>query len=86
MFNFFIEVSLVDDLIDVFCCIIVWGVYLGELVCIFFFILCNGVEWCSMVCYIVDVYGYVDVSMNLVIDGDYYGIDFMGLLWLQKLV
>jgi hypothetical protein len=44
----------------------------------------NGAQWQSSACYIADAYGNVDVSMNPAIDGDYYGIDPMGLLWSQQ--
>ncbi|MGO0792341.1 acyl-CoA thioesterase/BAAT N-terminal domain-containing protein [Herbaspirillum seropedicae] len=82
--NFSIEVSRADDLIDVPRRIIVRGAHPGEPVRISSATLRNGTQWRSTACYIADAHGNVDVSMNPAIDGDYYGIDPMGLLWSQK--
>jgi hypothetical protein len=82
--NFSIEVSPADDLIDVPRRIIVRGAHPGEPVRISSATVRNGAQWRSTACYIADAYGHVDVSMNPAIDGDYYGIDPMGLLWSQK--
>lgn len=82
--NFSIEVSPADDLIDVPRRIIVRGAHPGEPVRISSATLRNGTQWRSTACYIADAHGNVDVSMNPAIDGDYYGIDPMGLLWSQK--
>lgn len=82
--NFSIEVTPADDLIDVPRRIVVRGAHPGEPVRVSSATVRNGALWQSSACFIADAYGNVDLSMNPAIDGDYYGIDPMGLLWSQK--
>lgn len=82
--NFSITVTPADDLVDVPRRIVVRGAHPGEPVRLSSSTVRNGVEWASSACFIADAHGDVDVSMNPAIDGDYYGIDPMGLLWSQK--
>ncbi|NUU00986.1 acyl-CoA thioester hydrolase/BAAT C-terminal domain-containing protein [Herbaspirillum robiniae] len=82
--NFSIEASPADDLIDVPRRIVVRGAHPGEPVRVSSSTVRNGVEWQSSACFIADAHGDVDLSRNRAVDGDYTGIDAMGLFWSQR--
>ncbi|MBP0597974.1 acyl-CoA thioesterase/BAAT N-terminal domain-containing protein [Herbaspirillum sp. LeCh32-8] len=82
--NFSIDVTPEDDLIDVPRRIVVRGAHPGEPVRVSSSTVRNGAEWRSTACFIADATGCVDLSMSPAVDGDYHGIDPMGLLWSQQ--
>jgi dienelactone hydrolase len=78
-----IDVSPADDLIDVPRRIVVRGAAPGEQVRVSSGTLRNGAQWQSSACFVANAQGEVDLGMSPAIDGDYRGIDAMGLLWSQ---
>ncbi|WP_050470100.1 acyl-CoA thioester hydrolase/BAAT C-terminal domain-containing protein [Herbaspirillum chlorophenolicum] len=84
MSSFSIAVTPADDLIDVPRRIVVRGVAPGETVRVSSSTVRNGAEWASSACFIADAQGEVDLAMSPALDGDYGGIDPMGLLWSQQ--
>ncbi|WDZ94830.1 acyl-CoA thioester hydrolase/BAAT C-terminal domain-containing protein [Herbaspirillum sp. WKF16] len=82
--NFAISATPADALIDVPRRIVVSGALPGEPVRVSSATVRHGVEWRSSACFLADASGCVDLSMSPAIDGDYQGIDPMGLLWSQQ--
>lgn len=73
-----------DDLIDVPRRIVVRGAQPGEVVQVSSSTLRNGAGWRSRAAFVADANGEVDLSLAPAIDGDYIGIDPMGLIWSQQ--
>lgn len=82
--DFAIEVTPADGLVDVPRRIVVSGALPGEPVRVSSSTVRNGAEWTSSACFIADANGCVDLGMSPAVDGDYHGIDPMGLLWSQR--
>ncbi|MBB5391009.1 MULTISPECIES: acyl-CoA thioester hydrolase/BAAT C-terminal domain-containing protein [unclassified Herbaspirillum] len=82
--DFSIAVTPADDLIDVPRRIVVRGAAPGETVRVSTATVRNGAGWASSARFIADAQGEVDLAMSPALDGDYRGIDTMGLLWSQQ--
>ncbi|MCA1325544.1 acyl-CoA thioester hydrolase/BAAT C-terminal domain-containing protein [Herbaspirillum sp. alder98] len=78
-----IVITPADDLIDVPRRIVIRGASPGQALQVVASTLRRGAEWRSSVRFIADAQGEVDLSTQAPLEGDYQGVDPMGLLWSQ---
>ncbi|EJN01440.1 acyl-CoA thioester hydrolase/BAAT C-terminal domain-containing protein [Herbaspirillum sp. YR522] len=78
-----IVITPADDLIDVPRRIVISGAAAGQALRVDSSTLRRGAEWRSSAIFVADAQGRIDLSRDAPSEGDYQGVDAMGLLWSQ---